>query len=88
MTTAVGVLADMGGRWGSGWVALGIVAMVVMMGGMGAMMWAMMRRGGHGTEGGAGARSAREELAARYARGELSTEEYRERLGVLDETGG
>ena len=36
---------------------------------------------------GAGPRRSREILEERYARGEISTEEYRERLRTLDEGG-
>jgi putative membrane protein len=69
------------GHMGGGWGWLVVVAMVVMMGGMGWMMWSMMR----------GASSSRrglsedpvEVLKARYARGELTTEEFQERLGTI-----
>ncbi|GAA2001403.1 hypothetical protein GCM10009755_07270 [Brevibacterium samyangense] len=39
---------------------------------------------GRGPRGNAGAQRAKEILAERYARGELSTEEYHERLRTLD----
>jgi putative membrane protein len=43
--------------------------------------------GGYGPPPGAGPRRAREILDERYARGEISTEEYRERLRGLEEGG-
>ena len=76
---AVGGMMD--GDWSGGWIALAVVAMTAMMGGMGWMMWSMMRGGAHGR---GDAPSPREELAARYARGELTTDEYRERLDHLE----
>ena len=72
----------MGGGWG--WV---VIAMVVMMGGMGWMMWSMMRgrRGSAASGHDATGRDALEVLRARYAHGELTTEEFEERLRVLEE---
>ena len=72
---SVGVIAQAGfgddhmGGWG--WLA--ITAMAVMMGGMGWMMWSMMRGAGNG--------SGQPDdpvavLKTRYARGELTTEEF------------
>ncbi len=64
-----------------GWGWLAVVAMAVMMGGMGWMMWSMMRgAGGHGR---GSSEDPVEVLKARYARGELTTEEYQERLNAL-----
>jgi uncharacterized membrane protein len=69
----------MDGSWG--WLA--ITAMVVMMGGMGWMMWSMMRGAG------SGGRSSPEDpieiLKGRYARGELTTEEFQERLRTIED---
>ena len=65
-----------------GWGWLAIVAMAVMMGGMGWMMWSMMRR----SNGGAGAEEDPVAvLKRRYAAGELTTEEFHERLRVIEE---
>ncbi|MEJ7892814.1 MAG: SHOCT domain-containing protein [Solirubrobacteraceae bacterium] len=67
------------GNWG--WLA--IVAMAVMMGGMGWMMWSMMRGGG-----GNGPGPSEDPVAvlkARYARGDLNTEEFRERLQTIED---
>jgi len=69
------------GHMGGGW---GWLAIVVMVGGMGWMMWAMMR------ETGSNGRDSSEDpaavLKARYARGELTTEELQERLRTLQDT--
>jgi putative membrane protein len=73
-----------GGHMGGGWGWLIIVGMVAMMGGMGWMMWSMMRgSGGHErlTE------DPVEVLKSRYARGELTTEEFQERLRAIEDVG-
>lgn len=81
---AVEVVAQWGGHmwsWNSGWAWLWMVvfwALVV------AVIVFAVRRGGDG----AGTRSAADVLAERYARGEINTDEYRDRLRVLDETRG
>lgn len=69
----------MGGGWG--WLV--VVAMVVMMGGMGWMMWSMMR--GTGSNGGGSVEDPVEVLKARYARGELTTDEFQERLRTIED---
>lgn len=68
---------------GAGWGLLVVVAMVVMMGGMGWMMWSMMR----GTRSNAGGSSEDpvEVLKTRYARGELTTEEFQERRRTIED---
>ncbi len=48
--------------------------MAAMMGGMGWMMWSMMR--GAGSNGRGSSADPVEVLKARYARGELTTEQY------------
>jgi len=69
--------AGFDGNHMGGW---GWLLVVAMMGGMGWMMWSMMR-GGRG--------DAKEDpvtvLKARYARGELTTEEFQERLAAMDD---
>lgn len=85
MMAAAAMGGMMDGDWDAGWIALVVVAMVAMMAGMGWMMWSMMSGGAHRR---GDAPSPREELAARYARGELTTDEYRERLRALKETEG
>ena len=66
-----------------GWGWLVVVAMVVMMGGMGWMMWSMMR--GAGSNGSGSSEDPVELLRTRYARGELTTEEFQERLRTIEE---
>ena len=73
---------DDGHMGGWGWLA--IAAMVVMMGGMGWMMWSMMR--GAGSDGRGSAEDPVEVLKSRYARGELTTEEFQERLRTMEDT--
>jgi len=65
-----------------GWGWLVIVA-IVMMGGMGWMMWSMMR--GAGSNRGGSSEDPVEVLKARYARGELTTEEFQERLATIED---
>lgn len=66
-----------------GWGWLVVVGMVVMMGGMGWMMWSMMR--GSGGSGSGSSEDPVELLRTRYARGELTTEEFQERLRTIEE---
>jgi len=66
-----------------GWGWLAVVAMAVMMGGMGWMMWSMMR--GAGSNGNGRPEDPVELLKARYARGELTTEEFQERLRTIQD---
>jgi len=75
---AQGGLGD-GHMGGWGWLAVG--GMAVMMGGMGWMMWSMMR--GADTSDTTVTEDPIDVLNARYARGELTTEEFQERLNVL-----
>jgi putative membrane protein len=71
------------GWWGGWWWWLWWLAMVaVSLAFVAALVWLMRRQGGPGpTDVTAGARQV---LAERYARGELTTEEYRARLAELD----
>ncbi len=62
-----------------GW---GWLVVVAMMGGMGWMMWSMMRGGRGGGEAG---EDPVEVLKARYSRGELTTEEFQERLRTIED---
>jgi len=66
-----------------GWGWLAVVAMAAMMGGMGWMMWSMMR--GVGSHRRAPSEDPVEVLKARYARGQLTTEEFQERLRTIEE---
>jgi putative membrane protein len=66
------------GGWG--WLVI-----VAMMGGMGWMMWSMMRGAGSNQRGSAGSEDPVEILKTRYARGELNTEEFQERLRTIED---
>ena len=79
---SIAVLAAFDGHMGTGWGVLLVVAMVTMMGGMGWMMWSMTR--GRGDHRGQECEDAVQILKTRYARGELTTEEYQERLAQID----
>ncbi len=72
------------GHMGGGWGWLVVVAMVVMMGGMGWMMWSMMRGAASHERG--SSEDPVEVLKTRYARGELTTEEFQERLRTIEDT--
>jgi putative membrane protein len=81
----------MGPGWGMGWMWLFWVLLV-----LGVVLLAVVAvraigggitRGGRASAGAGERSSARRVLDERYARGELNTEEYRERLRVLDEDG-
>lgn len=67
------------GGWAGGWWPIFPLFWILLWGALifGIFKW---RRGSHGN-----ARSAEDVLAERYARGEVSVEEYRERLSVLKE---
>jgi len=82
----VGVIAQNGfgdGHMGGGWGWLAIIAMVAMMGGLGWMMWSMMRRTGNNDRG--RSEDPVDVLKARYARGELTTEEFQERRRTIED---
>ena len=85
MSPLLGLMAQGGfgdGHMG-GWGWLAITAMAVMMGGLGWMMWSMMR--GAGSSGRGSSEDPVEVLKARYARGELTTEEFQERLRAIED---
>ncbi len=90
MFALIGMLADAGdgwdhmNGWGGGWMwlwGLGMMALFVVL-----LVW-LIRASSAGTTPRNPERNAtdraREILAERYARGELSTEEYRERVSEL-----
>jgi putative membrane protein len=73
--------------WGGGWMWLwGPLMMVFWLVVLGVAAWLVVRattnRGGTG-QGSDPNRQAREILAQRYAKGEIGTEEYEERLAKL-----
>lgn len=80
---------DMGGMGCAGGMAMMWLAGLLLLGGVVVLAVVVVRafsgrprdKGRSGT--GAGLDRGREVLEERYARGELSTEEYRERLRVL-----
>ncbi|GAA4283770.1 hypothetical protein GCM10022261_13010 [Brevibacterium daeguense] len=79
-----------GGMWWI-WVfgvllLIGVIVLVVVLVQLLAGRPGNAPRGGYQGAVASGAR-AREILAERYARGELSTEEYRERLRTLEDSG-
>jgi len=92
MLNIAGLLADadgdgwdhMGG-WGGGWMWLWGVAMMVLF--VVLIVWLIRASIGQPAAPAARGRdpmdNARQILAERYARGELSSEEYRERVGEL-----
>ena len=85
MSPLLGLMAQGGfgdGHMG-GWGWLAITAMAVMMGGMGWMMWSMTRGGRNGP---GFSEDPVEVLKTRYARGELTTEEFQERLQTIENT--
>ncbi len=71
--------------WGGGWMWLWGVAMMALF--VVLLVWLIRSSAGPGASSGPAPRDpadrAREILAERYAKGELSTEEYRERIGEL-----
>lgn len=72
--------------WGGDWWIIGVIAMAACVYFMGRMM--MGHGSGHGDHATHGDRadeqSARAILAERFARGEISEEEYHERMRVLE----
>ena len=68
--------------WGGGWWVIGVI---VMLGCMYFMARMMMGHGDHGHQrDGTSNRSAHDILAERFARGEISEEEFEERKRVLE----
>jgi putative membrane protein len=70
--------------WGGGWWIVGLVVMVACMFWMGRMMMGHGSSHGHGhRDGDAHRPDARDILAERFARGEISQEEFEQRKRVL-----
>ena len=86
MSALVGVVADGGfgdghmGGWGWG----AAVVMTAMMGGLGWIIWSMMRGAASGR--GGLPEDPVDVLRGRYARGEISTEEFEERVQTIKRT--
>lgn len=73
----------MWGMWGWGWMWLaGPLILVATLALAGLVVWALMRPSRQPSS--SGTRRPQEILDDRYARGELSTEEYRERSEILE----
>lgn len=91
MFAQIGVFADTGedwdhmGGWGGGWMWLWGVVMMALF--VVLIAWLVQTTGGGASAGYSPQRSpverAQEILAERYARGDLTTEEYRERVAEL-----
>ena len=90
VTNIAGVLADADGwdghmGWGGGWWMV-IWGTLMMVGLVVLIVWLVRNTGWSGSAGTSGEdplASARRILGERYARGELSTEEYRDRVEQL-----
>lgn len=78
---AEGVVRVMG--WGEGWWIVGVIVMVACMYWMARMMMGHGSGRGH-VEGEARSPSADDILAERFARGEISQEEFEQRRRVLE----
>jgi uncharacterized membrane protein len=72
--------------WGGGWWVVGALVMVACIFMMGRMMMnhGGSGHGGHGDIEDHGNRSARDILAERFVRGEISEEEFEQRKRVLE----
>lgn len=79
-------MAGMGGM--GGMVAMGVVGLLLLVGAV-VLTVVLVRAVTHrsGSQDAPDAGSGRQILQERYARGELDTEEYRERLRILAEDG-
>jgi putative membrane protein len=67
----------MGGGW---WLLWGTLMMIVVLAAIALVVWLIVRNVQSGT---GSARSARDILNDRYARGEIDTDEYEERMSKL-----
>ncbi|MGH3159409.1 MAG: SHOCT domain-containing protein [Streptosporangiaceae bacterium] len=74
------------GNWNGWWALAWVCLMLIIWGGVAALAVSFVRRWRRSPR--RPATGPEEILAERYARGEISTEEYQERLAVLRESGG
>lgn len=86
--TMMGMMGPGGMMGGGGMMVFGILLTLALLtlavlGIWALIVWLRNNRNAPGTSVPGGRNRAREVLDERYARGELTTEEYRERLGVL-----
>lgn len=87
--TVTGMMGGSGMMGGGAMMLFGILLMLALfvlavLGIWALIVWLRNHLTSAGTSAPRGANRAREALDERYARGELSTEEYQERRGVLD----
>jgi putative membrane protein len=75
-----------GGNWNGWWAVAWVCWMLIIWGGIAALAVFVVRRWRRSPRQSAG--TPEDILAERYARGEISTEEYQERLDVLRKSGG
>jgi putative membrane protein len=82
VTVLTSLLASHTDEWNHGWWPLWPLLWIVVLA---TIVWVVTRRrwGGDGSRGGGGGERARDILAERYARGEIASDEYRERLEQL-----
>ncbi|MEP6626239.1 MAG: SHOCT domain-containing protein [Acidimicrobiia bacterium] len=84
LTSLIAVVADWNehhmGRGSWMWLA-GTFIMFFMIAGVGLIVWLVTRKPGHQSR--SGLENARAILADRMARGEITPDEYRDRLGHL-----
>ncbi|MES2094408.1 MAG: SHOCT domain-containing protein [Actinomycetota bacterium] len=73
----------LGGGWLFGLLIAGGVVLLIVL--LVRLLGGGIRRGARGRQFTHGSESARQLLEERYARGELTTEEYQERIRVLGE---
>jgi putative membrane protein len=71
-----------GWGWGIGGLLVALVLLLLVAGAVVALVL-LLTRSGRGSGPSAGPGTAQQILAERYARGEISTEEYRDRLREL-----
>lgn len=85
-TYGAGPYGQMDGHmwWGAGWGWLWLAATLILLVLAGLVVWAVVRSARQPSSAPPSSR-ARAILDERYARGELSTEEYRERVQVIEE---
>ena len=82
MTGLLSLIAQTGfddGHMDGGWAWMAVVAIAVTIAGVGWMMWGAASNKRGSSEGPV------EVLKTRYARGELSTEEFNERLRTIED---
>jgi putative membrane protein len=77
MTTLIPALADSGHHWHHGWWIIFPIFWLLLAATIVTLLWRRAKSHGDGSD------SPRRILGERFARGEISADEYRERLGQL-----